>query len=143
MYNSEIPDAIGWKVSSSILIEVKVSRSDFHAQKRKRHVRLNSGMGQKRYYLVPSKLITLEDLREMGENGETIESDYGLLWATEHQIRVIKEPTFRDGYDKDSEMVMLVSALRRVRAREFLILVPDGQIGEDTTLNEENQQSED
>jgi hypothetical protein len=111
IYTSEIPDAIGWKGPDSTVIEVKISRADFHAQKRKHHF----GVGRKRYFLVPSNLVTVEDLGD---------SDYGLLWASDHQIRVIRDPTLRMDYDFRSETALLVSALRRVRTREFLTLVP-------------------
>lgn len=59
----EIPDAIGFKSTSSILVECKTSRSDFQAEKKK-YVRRNPkwAMGKERWFLVPKGLLTLDDL---------------------------------------------------------------------------------
>src|SRR4051812_16335771 len=40
---AETPDAVGWRFGSSILVECKVSRSDFHANKNKPSVRSERG----------------------------------------------------------------------------------------------------
>jgi hypothetical protein len=50
---SERPDAIGWQHHASYLIECKVSKSDFRAQKDKIHVRAERGVGMFRYYMCP------------------------------------------------------------------------------------------
>jgi hypothetical protein len=116
---SEIPDAIGWRGHASYLVECKVSRADFHAQKKKIHARTGRGVGQFRYILCPKGVLRPEDL-----DG----TDYGLLaWlpflaGAGGSVRVLKEATPRESC-QDDEITMLVSALRRVREREFLILV--------------------
>jgi hypothetical protein len=119
----EIPDAIGWKHTGSILVECKTSRADFHAQKNKTHVRSGLGVGMQRYYMVPHGLIQAKDLDAVGPEGIK-ESDWGLLWVSQHQVAVVKSAIPRDAC-KDDEIAMLVSALRRVRAREFLVIVPE------------------
>jgi len=119
----EIPDAIGWKVATSFLVECKVSRSDFRANRNKAHVRSRSGVGRHRYFLTPPNLVRVEDLAEVGSEGVE-PSDYGLLWAADDYIHVVKEATYRSEIDPQSETAMLVSALRRVRTREFLTIVP-------------------
>lgn len=62
---NEHPDVIGWSFRGwSILVECKVSRSDFHADKRKRkrwQEKGYSGMGQERWYLAPRGLLTEHD----------------------------------------------------------------------------------
>ena len=118
---SEIPDAIGWKYSRSIVVECKTSRSDWRADKDKPHCRAGRGVGSLRYYLCPRGVLRPEDLEG---------SDYGLLAATENSIRVLKEATPREAHLSD-EVTMLVSALRRIKAREFLVLVPEpsGEVG--------------
>ncbi len=114
---SEIPDAVGWQRWVSCSIECKTSRADWKRDGDKIHVRAERGVGQTRYYMVPRGLIQPEEL-----DG----SDYGLLWYSEESrvVKVMRGPVCREACYQD-EISMLVSALRRVRAREFLILVPE------------------
>ena len=64
-WTGEIPDAIGFNLShweaGATVIEVKVTRSDFLADRRKPH-RLEGGLGAWRYYMAPVGLIKLEEL---------------------------------------------------------------------------------
>lgn len=62
--NSESPDAIGFRPDGcSILIEVKVSRSDFLSDKKKPHrVNPETGMGSYRFFACPEGIILPEDL---------------------------------------------------------------------------------
>lgn len=63
-YSNETADVIGFGGSGlSVLIEVKVSRSDFLAD-RKKPFRINPalGMGSERYYCCPDGLIKVDDL---------------------------------------------------------------------------------
>src|ERR1700747_3574300 len=62
--SGEMPDAIGWKrACHSVLVECKVSRADFLADRNK-PFRLNSqmGVGSERVYLVPKGLVRVEEL---------------------------------------------------------------------------------
>lgn len=81
--SSEEPDAIGFRYGGtwSVLVEVKVSRSDFLADRKKQrhHVR---GMGQERWYLTPPGLVRPEELPD----------GWGLAEA-DKVIRVVKHPT--------------------------------------------------
>jgi hypothetical protein len=63
-WNGELPDVIGFKMRHSDLIECKVSRSDFLADKRKsfRNEQSGKGMGDYRYYCCPKGLISTEEL---------------------------------------------------------------------------------
>ena len=114
----EVPDALGFKGHFSYLVECKASRSDFHAQKNKIHERCARGMGQLRYFMCEPHTIEVADIEG---------TRYGLLWVSDAHgnVRQIIEPTFREDACRDDEIMMLVSALRRVRAREFLVLVPE------------------
>jgi len=57
--NSEFPDAIGWESSDCLIVECKVSVSDFHADKNK-DFRINGqGLGKYRYYLIPKENLDL------------------------------------------------------------------------------------
>ena len=73
-WTGEIPDAIGFKLehphSTSVVVEVKVSRGDFLADRKKPH-RISGGMGVYRYFLCPEGLIQPEELPE----------GWGLLWV--------------------------------------------------------------
>lgn len=64
-WSGEIPDAIGFRASGhwdgSVVVEVKVSRGDFLADRNKPH-RQKGGMGNWRYYMAPAGLINREEL---------------------------------------------------------------------------------
>ena len=110
----ETPDAIGWRAGYSMLVECKVSRADFF-RNRDKHTLQRGGMGRERYFLVPPKLVRAEDM--------TIDfQGYGLLWAEPDRI-LLKVPAVPRDTDKDREIAMLTSALRRVKTREFLTIV--------------------
>lgn len=57
----EQPDVIGFRSSCSAIIEVKVSRSDFFAD-RKKPERSVGGLGLYRFYLCPEGMITPDEL---------------------------------------------------------------------------------
>lgn len=62
--NKESPDAIGFRAGGcSILMEVKVSRSDFLSDRKKPH-RMNpeTGMGDYRFYVCPEGMIRPDEL---------------------------------------------------------------------------------
>lgn len=58
---SETPDAFGVRYSDTVLIEAKVSRADFLADRGK-PFRASGGMGLYRYYLTPAGLIRPQEL---------------------------------------------------------------------------------
>lgn len=66
-WNGEIPDAIGFRTAAedegSVVVEVKVSRADYLADRAKAY-RLNSGlgMGLYRYYMAPEGNISVQEL---------------------------------------------------------------------------------
>jgi hypothetical protein len=109
--NGEIPDAIGWKrANHSVLVECKISRSDFLAD-REKPFRDDSaiGLGCERYYLVPAGLIRIEELP----------ARWGLLeYANRHVV--ITKPSAKDlrsAKGLNSEMNLLLASLRRVEIR--------------------------
>ncbi|WP_252108819.1 MULTISPECIES: adenylosuccinate synthase [unclassified Halomonas] len=75
-WTGEIPDAIGFRQTGhsasdgSIVVEVKVSRGDFLADKKKPH-RLEGGLGNWRYFMCPEGLIQPSELP----------AGWGLLWV--------------------------------------------------------------
>lgn len=75
-WSGEIPDAIGFRQSGmdwtdgSMVVEVKVSRSDFLADRKKAH-RQEGGLGNWRYFMCPEGLI----------HPDEVPQGWGLLWV--------------------------------------------------------------
>lgn len=126
----ESPDAIGWRRAGSFdgtyLVEVKVSRSDFQADKAKLH-RMPSAedfaLGNVRFYLCPEDVIQVDDLP----------AQWGLLWATRRgHIRSLVNPFAHDNHvdrrhavaeawqasNHQREMFILVGMLSRLESPE-------------------------
>jgi len=105
----ENPDVIGWAPGSgSILIECKLTRSDFLKDATKT-VRLNprSGMGHRRYYLCPADLIQVKELPPK----------WGLLWVFKCQVIVKREARGHSERNLIAEVSFLSSMLRRAQIR--------------------------
>ena len=111
-YNSEIPDVIGWKCGQSYLVECKVTRNDFLADKKKGFRRMQwRGMGNYRYYMTTPSLIELNE----------IPYRWGLLYVYPSIVKVIKKPSFiYYSTIAERERYILCSALRRVHLRNDL-----------------------
>jgi hypothetical protein len=109
--SGEMPDAIGWKrACHSVLVECKVSRADFLADRAKpfRH-RPETGVGSERFYLVPRGLVAVGDLP----------AGWGLLEHYNRKIEVIR-PSRRNLRSDEGfrcEMNLLLASLRRVEVR--------------------------
>jgi hypothetical protein len=113
----EQPDVIGWHENKSILIEVKVSRADFFADKKKHFRKVASaGMGKLRYYLCPKGMVEPDE----------IPSGWGLLYAYPKMIKTIKKPEVFKEINHRGEKCMLRSALRRLEIRGYLPEIYDG-----------------
>lgn len=81
-------DCIGYRQQCSAMIEVKVSRSDFLAD-RKKPERLAGGVGTYRFYLTPAGLIAVNDLPEgwgllelSGRSVQMVHGPKGNLWPS-------------------------------------------------------------
>ena len=100
----EIPDVIGWCYWTSILIEVKVSRSDFFADKRKKFRTVsNIGMGEFRYYCCPDNLI----------NEHELPNDWGLIYCSRSGVIQVVKKAERVNANLRSERTILLSLIRR------------------------------
>ena len=107
----EIPDVIGFNADRSILIECKVSRADFKADKKKSCRQHIKQLGNLRYYLTLPHVACPEDI----ENG------WGLLYATDEKITEVKESQyFIDDKTKAKEWSILYSIVRRLNLRGLL-----------------------
>jgi len=115
----ECPDAIGFRNGVSCLIEVKVSRSDFMSDKKKRfRVNPELGMGDWRFYLSPPGIIEVEDLP----------AGWGLLHAYDRSIKKISGFPPNSQWisskpfsaHKQSECDFMYGALRRIESHGYL-----------------------
>jgi len=109
--SGEMPDAIGWKKAChSVLVECKVSRADFLADREKPfRQKQENGVGCERYYLAAKGLICVEELP----------AGWGLLEICGREVEKVK-PSLKNlrtpigfGY----EMNLLLASLRRVEVR--------------------------
>lgn len=118
-YSPEIADVIGFNAHHSIVIECKVSRADFKADRRKAHRRRNNRLGNYRYYLTLPNVACPQDI----DNG------WGLLYASDKRIAEVKPSEyFADDSVKRAEWSILYSIARRLNLRGLLkdIQNPDG-----------------
>lgn len=114
----ETPDAIGFRTTTSILIECKATRADFLADKNKPFRQDPSrGMGDWRFYLTPKDLVTIDELPEgwgLIEVGKSVRRKHGgpkgNIWTT--------NPPFNS--NKTAEQALLYSALRRLAGHGLL-----------------------
>lgn len=122
---SEIPDAIGWKGPVSILVEAKTSRGDFYADQRKAFRRFpDMGVGCWRFYICEPGLIRKEDLP----------TGWGLLYADGGAVRRVHGIPAGNAYwgpapfqpSREKEIIMLLSALRRLKLRGYLPSIYEG-----------------
>ena len=109
--SGEMPDAIGWKrASHSVLIECKVSRADFLADRDKpfRHAS-HQGLGCERFYLTPSHLLEAKELP----------TGWGLLEVRGRRIEMLRRSAhdLRRPAGLAYEMNLLLASLRRVEIR--------------------------
>lgn len=109
--SGEMPDAIGWKKAChSVLVECKVSRADFLADREKpfRH-KPETGVGCERFYLASKGLIRIEELP----------AGWGLLEVFEREIEKTRPSAknLRTPIGFGYEMNLLLASLRRVEVR--------------------------
>ena len=104
----ENPDVIGWGASGSILLECKLTRTDF-LRDAKKTVRKNprAGMGHRRYYLCPAQVIQVKDLPPK----------WGLLWVSGREVRIKREARGHPERNLLAEVRFLSAMLRRAQIR--------------------------
>lgn len=119
--NSETPDVIGFKGSSSIVVECKTSRGDFLADGKKWHRRHNNGMGDLFFFAIPAddRFIKPVELNE----------EQGLLYVCERSVVPEKIPKRRDSANKHAEIIYLVSVIRRLKISTAVYVVADEPSG--------------
>jgi len=109
--SGEMPDAIGWKQAShSVLVECKVTRGDFLADRAKPfRVKPEKGVGNERFYLAPAGLIKPEELP----------TGWGLLELQKGRVEMVRPSArnLRTATGFRYEMNLLLASLRRVEVR--------------------------
>lgn len=114
---TDTPDAIGWdSYGKSILIECKASRSDFRVDGCKPRSKVGEGMGSQRYYLAERGVIPTNEVPE----------DWGLLETSRDGKYVecaVRAPSRElPAVEQCNEKLILMSLIRRINKREFLII---------------------
>lgn len=136
-HTNECADAIGFGSGAfSVLVEVKISRSDFLADKNK-SFRKNpkEGMGTERYYMCPTGLIKLTDL-PLG---------WGLIYVSiDGKAKLVHRPvqeysmeahgktykmnrTYQHEKNIQAEHALMYSALRRLHIKGHIESIYDKQ----------------
>jgi hypothetical protein len=109
--SGEMPDAIGWKrASHSVLIECKLSRADFLADRGKPfRQKQELGLGCERFYLTPPGLLQIKELP----------AGWGLLEIRKRKVEVLHRSArdLRTASGLAYEMNLLLASLRRVEIR--------------------------
>ena len=109
--SGEMPDAIGWKrASHSVLVECKVTRADFLADRGKPfRLKPEQGVGCERFYLTPSGLLKREELPP----------GWGLLEVCGRAVEMVhpSAKNLRSATGFRYEMNLLLASLRRVEVR--------------------------
>ncbi|MAX51433.1 MAG: hypothetical protein CMH22_05595 [Methylophaga sp.] len=99
----EIPDIIGFCSWASVLIEVKTSRSDFLADKKKKFRKnCELGVGEFRYFCCTENLISVRELP----------SNWGLLYLIDDKIEIIQKAV-KQTANLNCERTLLLSLIRR------------------------------
>jgi hypothetical protein len=129
----EIPDAFGVRAAGhqdgTVVVEVKTSRSDFLADKRKPHRSGDVlGLGRWRYYMCPQNLIKPEELPEK----------WGLLYVTARGgVKPIVGPGTTRHYHKQNDMLDSMAFIERDIEREIFLLARIlNRIGDAEKLNQ-------
>lgn len=151
---SEIPDVIGFNGWDSMVIECKVSRSDFLSDKKKPH--RSKGMGNWRFYSCPKGMIKKEELPEkwgliyVDDNGKArIEYDCRVKkindgWPQEWMKkeypngfeRTVSANENRHDPDGMEERRLLFTVVRRLFIKGYVKYIYDKQYNKNTTVSD-------
>lgn len=130
-WSDEIPDAIGFRAAGkndgSVIVEVKVSRSDFLADAKKPH-RNGSviGLGNWRYYLCPEGVIKRDEIPD----------NWGLLYVNNRgHIKPVIGPMLESNYRKRMRLIESMRQDSNAEGERFLLVKLLSRIGDPETLN--------
>lgn len=116
--SGECADVIGFGSFRSVLIECKVSRTDFLKDARKIFRKQPElGMGSLRYYMCPTDLISVLDLPRY----------WGLIYVGHNKKPRIIRHAIKQTYDTENEKAVMYSALRRLFIKGRFSDIYDGK----------------
>lgn len=132
-WGGEIPDAIGYRfagmenteLDGTVLVECKVSRADFLADKGKPH-RQAGGVGNWRYYMAPEGIISASELPEkwglieVNTRGH-IKTRVGAYTDSNYQLQRERLLAMRHDSETAREFFLVVRMLDRVADPEKII----------------------
>jgi|AntDeeMinimDraft_5_1070356.scaffolds.fasta_scaffold05781_5 hypothetical protein len=118
-YSREKIDCVGFRATCSVLIESKISRADFFAD-RKKPERGSMGVGLYRFYITPPGLVTIDELpggwgllHYDGRRVTMVHGPQGNYWPsfdTEHE----SWDPFKHKVNEDADRGILFSIARRL-----------------------------
>lgn len=117
--HDEVPDILGFNSNGTFLLEVKISRTDFLADRKKVfRIFAERGIGDWRFFVVPKGLVTID---ELPDNWGLIEvNDKGQPICTFNPFGMgnIYSNWKRCEKNIDAEYKFMYSALRRLQLRK-------------------------
>jgi hypothetical protein len=124
-WTGEIPDAIGFRTAAadegSVVVEVKVSRGDYLADRAKAHRQDGAlGMGLYRYYMAPEGIISVQELPAGWGLVEVSCKGVLHVLAGHVTVRRAEQAAWRHERAIDREWLLLASMLSRVGNVEAL-----------------------
>jgi len=112
-------DCVGYRATCSAMIEAKISRSDFLADKKKPE-RIKGGVGIYRFYITPKGLLSLHDLPDgwgllemHGRSVRMVHGPKGNLWPDFENAQGSQWEMFANKQDESAERAILFSIARR------------------------------
>ncbi|WP_159479794.1 hypothetical protein [Chryseobacterium sp. 18068] len=116
--HDEIPDVLGFNSSGTFLLEVKISRGDFLADKKKIfRIYSEKGIGDWRFFIVPKGLVKLDELPAKWGLIEVNEKGKAICAFNPFGIGNIYSNWERCEKDTTAEYKFMYSALRRLHLR--------------------------
>tara|TARA_R110001583_G_scaffold42134_8_gene133982 strand:- start:290 stop:946 length:657 start_codon:yes stop_codon:yes gene_type:complete len=129
-WSGEIPDAIGFRASGhmdgSTVVEVKVGRGDFLADRKKDHRQEGAGVGRWRYFMCPEGLISPEELPPK----------WGLLHVTKRGgVKVLVGALAESHYGQQQELLASTSFNVNCEGEQFILISMLRRVGDPEALN--------
>ena len=120
-------DVIAFRSSCSLMIESKVSRSDFRADAKKPE-RTFGGVGTYRFYITPIDMISVCEIPKgwgllYADGNKIIEvvKPKGNLWPNYNSLDVQDWDSYKHEVDQEAEKAMLFSITRRLVKNEPIL----------------------
>lgn len=135
-WTGEIPDAFGVRATGgrdgSVVVEVKVSRADFLADKAKPHRQAGKGVGNWRYFMCPEGVIKPEEVPE----------GWGLLWVNGRQhVKAMLGPVAEKYYGPYTAALELYRHEADFERERWLLTKLLARVGDVESMNQSIRQA--